>query len=189
MLDTRGPGDAEQLDDDESIVATPPEQTSIEELPPSSRYPARPAHEPEEAAFEDSPPSPLTRFDEAAGESDDDASAALWAVAEVVREAEAVVEQLLVDEHITAAPSEVPTRSHYPVLPAPEPDAEAADAVDAAFRRIREGMTEADESPSPKRRVRRGFTLASGVVAACAVAALGADVQFQVAHLPSWIQF
>ena len=184
-----GTGDAEQLGDDESIVATPPEQTSIDELPPSARYSGRPAHEPEEAAFEDSPPPPLTRFGQASDESDDDASAALRAVAEVVREAEAVAEQVLVDEYIAATPGEVQTRSHYPVLPAPEPDAEAADAVDAAFRRIREGMTEADESPSPKRRVRRGFTLASGVVAACAVAALGADVQFQVAHLPSWIQF
>ena len=99
-----GSGDAEQLHDDESIVATPPEQTSIEELRPSSRYPALPAHEPEEAAFEDSPPPPLTSFDEASGESDDDASAALWAVAEVVREAEAVAEQVLVDEYITATP-------------------------------------------------------------------------------------
>lgn len=183
-----GSGDAEQLDNDESIVAVPPEQTSMEELPPGSGYPGRPAHEPEEAAFEDSPPSPLMRFNEASRERDDDASAALCAVAEVVRKAEAVGEQVL-DEYIAATPSEVPTRSHYPVLPAPQPDADATDAVDAAFRRIRKGMTEANESPSPKRRVRRGFTLASGVVAACAVAALGADVQFHVAHLPSWIQF
>ena len=181
-------GDAEQPDNNESIVAVPPEQTSMEELPSSSGYPDRPAHEPEEAAFEDSAPPPRMRFDEASSESDDDTSA-LRAVAGVVREALAVGEQVLVDEYIAATPSEVPTRSHYPVLPAPEPDADATDAVDAAFRRIRKGMTEANESPSPKRRVRRGFTLASGVVAACAVAALGADVQFHVAHLPSWIQF
>ena len=90
---------------------------------------------------------------------------------------------MLVDEYLTTTPDQAPgedrTRSHYPVLPASESDAEATDATDAALRRIREGLTEADESPSRKRRIRRGFTLASGVVAACAVAALGADVQLQ----------
>src|SRR6187455_1305250 len=78
-------GDAEQPDNDESIVAVPPEQPSMEELPSSSSYPDRPAHEPEQAAVEDSAPPPLMRFDEPSSESDDDTSA-LRAVAGVVRE-------------------------------------------------------------------------------------------------------
>ena len=145
--------------------------------------------EPEEAAFADSPSPPLTHVDEASLESADDASAALSAVADVLREAEALAEQVVADEYIAATPDEQQTRSHYPVLPAPEPDVEATDATDVALLRIRESLTEADEAPSPKRRIRRGFTLGSGVVAAFAVAAMGADVQLQLAQLPSWLQF
>ena len=110
------------------------------------------------------------------------------------REAVRSDEPLLVDDYIITPPEQTPaeeeqTRSHYPVLPAPEPDAEAIDAADAAFRRIRERLTETDEKPSRTRRIRRRFTLASGVVAACAVAALGAELQPQVAQLPSWFPF
>ena len=184
--------DTQRLHDDEFIVATPPEQTPAEEPRLSSHYPVLPAPKPEEASFEESPPRSGARIDEASAESDDDASA-LRAVTEVLRKAEAVAERVLVDEHVTTMPDQTPaedrTRSHYPVLPASDADAEATDATDAALRRIREGLAEADASPSRKRRIRRGFTLASGVVAACAVAALGADVRLHVAQLPSWLQF
>ena len=99
--------------------------------------------------------------------------------------------RVLVDEYLTTTPDQTPaedrTRSHYPLLPASESD--TTDATDAALRRIREGLTAVDESPSRKRRFRRRFTLASGVVAACAVAAVGADVQLQLAQLPRWLQF
>ena len=176
--------------EDEFIVVTPPEQTTMEELRLSSHYPILPAPKPEEASFEDSPPRCVVRVDEASAESDDEASA-LWAVAEVFREVEAVAERVLVDGYLTTTPDQTPaddrTRSHYPVLPAS--DAEATEATDAALRRIREGLTEADESPPRKRRMRRGFTLTSGVVAVCAVVALEAGVQLQVAQLPSWLQF
>ena len=185
-------GDTQRLHDDEFIVATPPEQTPAEETPLSSHSPVLPAPKPEEASFEESPPRSGARIDEASAESDDDASA-LRAVTEILREAEAVAERVHVDEHVTTTPDQTPaedrTRSHYPVLPASDADAEATDATDAALRRIREGIAEADASPSRKRRIRRGFTLASGVVAARAVAALGADVQLHVAQLPSWLQF
>jgi hypothetical protein len=132
---------------------------------------------------------PMARADDNAVDA-----SALWDVAEILREAEAAApERLLVDAHpsMTAEQTraEAQTRSHYPVLPASETDAEATDATDVALRRIRESLTEADDSPSGKRRIRRGFTLASGMVAACAVAVLGADVQLQVAHLPGWLQF
>jgi len=117
-----------------------------------------------------------------------------WSVVDERREAVRGDEPLLVDDYIVTTPEQTPAEedqptSHYPILPAPEPDADTIDAADAAFRRIRERLTEADEKPSRKRRIRRRFTLASGVVAACAVAALGADLQLQVAHLPSWFPF
>ena len=185
-----GSRDAEPLQH-EFTVATPPEQAPTEELRPSSLYPVLPAPEREEVGFEDSQTPPPESFGEVSAKSDD--ATALWAVAEVLREAEAVAERVFVDEYLTATPEHMPaegrTTSHYPVLPASEADANATDATDAALRRIREGLTEADESQSRKRRIRRGFTLGSGVVAAFAVAALGADVQPQVAQLPSWLQF
>jgi hypothetical protein len=185
-------GDAEQQRGDGTIVATAAEQMPAAklELGPSS-YLVLLAQEPEEAAFEDSPPRPLTRFDEAPARDD---AFAPGAVAVVHREAEAIAEQVLADEYIVATPEHTPEEeerapSHYPVLPAPQPDAEATDAADAALRRIREGITQANEPPPRKRRIRRGFTLASGAVTLCAVAALAADVQLQVAQLPDWLPF
>ena len=184
-------GDAEQQHGDETIVVTAVEQTPAPELGPSS-YPVLLAQGPEKAAFEDSPPRPLTRFDETPVESDD--ALALRAVAVVRREAEAIAEQVLADEYIVATPEHTPEEeerapSHYPVLPAPQPDAEGTEAADAALRRIREGITQANEPPPRKRRIRRGFTLASGAVTLCAVAALAADVQLQVTQLPGWLPF
>ena len=92
---------------------------------------------------------------------------------------------MLADEYIVATPEHTPEEeerapSHYPVLPAPQPDAEGTEAADAALRRIREGIDEANEPPPRKRRIRRGLTLVSGAVTLCAVAALAADVQLQV---------
>ena len=129
--------------EDEFIVVTPPEQTTMEELRLSSHYPILPAPKPEEASFEDSPPRCVARVDEASAESDDEASA-LWAVAEVFREAEAVAERVLVDEYLTTAdqtPADDRTRSHYPVLP-------ASDAGFAAgLRSLREWSQSAQSWP------------------------------------------
>ena len=83
-----------------------------------------------------------------------------WSVVDERREAVRGDEPLLVDDYIVTPPEQTPaeeeqTRSHYPILPAPEPDAEAIDAADAAFRRIRERpnrdrrktLTQAQDSP------------------------------------------
>jgi hypothetical protein len=133
------------------------------------------------------------RVENAPGATEGGASASdQWSMEDERREVVGDDEPLLVDDDInTPDPTraeEEQTRSHYPALPAPEPDAEATDDTDAAFRRIRERLRDADKAPSHKRRLRRGFTLASGVVAACTVAALGANVQLQLAQLPSWLQ-
>ena len=79
------------------------------------------------------------------------------------------------------------TSSHYPVLPAPEREEEAIEETDAAFRRIREPLTE--ELPASERKLRRRFTLASGASAVCALGVLAVDVQLQVAQLPGWLGF
>jgi hypothetical protein len=80
------------------------------------------------------------------------------------------------------------TSSHYPVLPAPEPEEEAIEKTDAALRRIRERLTD-DESPARERKLRRRFTLASGATVLCALGVFAVDVQLQVAQLPGWFRF
>ena len=79
------------------------------------------------------------------------------------------------------------TSSHYPVLPAPEREEEAIEETDAAFRRIRERLTE--ELPASERKFRRPFTLASGASAVFSLGVLALDVQLQVAQLPDWLGF
>lgn len=65
-------------------------------------------------------------------------------------------------------------RSNYPVLPAL--DARTTDETDAALRRIREQIATV-EPPTRRRRVRRSFTVASGLTAACAVAVVVTEIQ------------
>ncbi len=87
---------------------------------------------------------------------------AQWDVADVLREAEPRAEQLLVDEYLVAVPEQSPVQeprsSHYPVLPAPEPEREAIGETDAALRRIRERLNDPDESRARKSRLRRRHT-------------------------------
>jgi hypothetical protein len=77
------------------------------------------------------------------------------------------------------------TSSHYPVLPAPEPDEAAIEQTDAALRQIRERLT--DESPPRKRKVRHRFILGSGASAVCTLGVVAVDVHFHVAQLPGWL--
>lgn len=160
--------DAERLHDDEHLVSTP-EQTPAEELRPSSYFPVLPAPEPEEEGS----PLPLASFDEASAESADD-TPSWW-------------------EDIVVVPEQTPVQeqrsSHYPVLPAPEQGPERFEETDAALRRIRERMNESDESPAGKNRLRRHFTLGSGVVAMCALGVFAADAELQVGQLPHWLPF
>jgi hypothetical protein len=100
--------------------------------------------------------------------------------ADQLREYDYIVEAI---EH--TPPESRRTSSHYPVLPAPEPDEGAIEETDAALRQIRERLT--DESPPRERKVRRRFILGSGASAVCALGVLAVDVQFHVAQLPGWL--
>ena len=64
--------------------------------------------------------------------------------------------------------------SHYPELPALDP--RLTDETEAALRRIREQLG-VREVPRARRRIRRGFTVASGLVAVYAIAGAAAAVQ------------
>ncbi len=75
---------------------------------------------------------------------------------------------------------------HYPVLPSPRSGGEAIEDTDAALRQIRERMV---DEPSPRKtRLRRRFTVASGVSVVFAVGVLAVDVQLHVAQLPGWLR-
>jgi len=92
---------------------------------------------------------PLAPVVQAPAESGEDSPAQLQS-ADDAGHAESRDAEQLHDEFIVSTPERAPadelrSNSHYPVLPSPEPDAEATDAADAAFRRIRERLAEADE--------------------------------------------
>jgi hypothetical protein len=71
--------------------------------------------------------------------------------------------------------------SHYPDLPAPDP--QATDETDEALRRIREQLASSSSAPRP--RVRRRFTVASGLSAVCALTVLAVNVQLGLMRLPN----
>jgi hypothetical protein len=104
-------------------------------------------------------------------------------------ESEHVHEESIIVEVVEQTPERDPqTSSHYPALPSPEPDDDAVDETAAALARIRERLN-GDVSPTGEKRLRRGFTIASGTSAVCALGVLALDVQLQVAQLPSWLSF
>ena len=71
------------------------------------------------------------------------------------------------------------TTSDYPELPDLGQASEALEETDAALRRIREQLTTKEARPR-KRRLRRRFTIASGLGAIAAVAAFGVNAQLGV---------
>jgi hypothetical protein len=125
------------------------------------------------AIEEDAPPQPVVADEPSLAESRD---------SEHLHDHDYIVE--VVEQ--APAPSQQ-TSSHYPVLPAPEPEEGAIEETDAALRRIRERLTE--EVPASERKLRRRFILASGASAVCAVGVLALDVQLQVAQLPGSLGF
>jgi hypothetical protein len=104
-------------------------------------------------------------------------------------------DELFVDEFIVPIPDQTPTEglqpsSHYPALPAPEPEREVIEETDATLRRIRERLNESDESSTRRDKVvRRPFTLASGVAAVYAVGMFAVDAELHIIQLPAWLPF
>lgn len=72
--------------------------------------------------------------------------------------------------------------SAYPPLPAPRFD--TTEETDIALRRIQERLT-VEPSAGRKRRLRRRFTIASGLVACASLAAYGAQVYAGLVQLPT----
>lgn len=80
--------------------------------------------------------------------------------------------------------------SDYPVLPDLDERSDALDETDAALRRIREQMGGgATPTGQRKRRVRRWYTVVTGLCAAAALAVYAAEVELGVVHAPSWLAF
>jgi hypothetical protein len=72
-----------------------------------------------------------------------------------------------------------PPPSDYPELPDLGVASEALEETDAALRRIREQLT-TDDVRARKRRLRRGFTVASGIGAMAALGMLAVDTELGV---------
>jgi hypothetical protein len=80
------------------------------------------------------------------------------------------------------------TISDYPLLPDLGEANDALEKTDAALRKIREQLS-GETSSHERRRLRRGFTVASGLGSVAALAVFAVDVQQGVATLPGWLGF
>ena len=99
-------------------------------------------------------------------------------------------DELIVAREVTAeasAAEQAQASSDYPVLPDLDERSDALDETEAALRRIREQLVVPAGKSAP--RVRRRFTIASGIGIAAALAAVAVDVQLGVLHAPGWLGF
>jgi hypothetical protein len=78
------------------------------------------------------------------------------------------------------------SRSKYPLLPDLDERSDALEETEAALRKIRENMG-VPPTAQRKRRVRRRFTVATGLCAVTALAVYAAEVELGVAHAPGWL--
>jgi hypothetical protein len=104
----------------------------------------------------------------------------------IVRADDLAVETIVAE--VDASAKHEPANPDYPVLPDLGEASDALEETDAALRKIREQMA-SEEPPGKRRRLRRGFTVASGLGAIAALAVLGLDVQQGFATLPGWLSF
>jgi hypothetical protein len=88
---------------------------------------------------------------------------------------------------VTVPVEEASPASDYPQLPDLGEASEALEETDAALRKIREHLG-SDESDQ-RRRLRRGFTVLSGLGAVGAVAVFAVDLRLGVVALPGWLGF
>lgn len=86
----------------------------------------------------------------------------------------------------TSAAEQAQASSDYPVLPDLDERTYALDETEAALRRIREHMVPAGKSAP---RIRRRFTIVSGMGIAAALAVVALEVQLGVLHAPGWLGF
>jgi hypothetical protein len=76
--------------------------------------------------------------------------------------------------------------SKFPFLPDLDERSDALEETEAALRKIRENMG-VPPTAQRKRRVRRRFTVATGLCAVTALAVYAAEVELGVAHAPGWL--
>jgi hypothetical protein len=99
-----------------------------------------------------------------------------------------VMHEELAVESVDVSAEVGPANSDYPILPDLGEASEALEETDAALLKIREQLTSGETSRS-RRRLRRGFIVASGLGAFAAVASLAVQVELGVVALPGWLGF
>jgi hypothetical protein len=85
-----------------------------------------------------------------------------------------------------ASADDAESSSDYPVLPDLDDRSDALEETEAALRKIRENMG-VPSTARRTRRVRRRFTVATGLCAVTVLAVYAAEVELGVAHVPGWV--
>ena len=111
-------------------------------------------------------------------------------VVDVVPEYVVLADDVRVDDGLPndgeASADHAQSRSKYPLLPDLDERSDALEETEAALRKIRENMG-VPPTVKRKRRVRRRFTVATGLCAVTALAVYAAEVELGVAHAPGWL--
>jgi hypothetical protein len=85
-----------------------------------------------------------------------------------------------------ASADDAQSSSDYPVLPDLDDRRDALEETEAALRKIRDNMG-VPSTARRARRLRRRFTVATGLCAVTALAVYAAEVELGVAHVPGWL--
>jgi hypothetical protein len=111
-------------------------------------------------------------------------------VVDVVPEYVVLADDVQVDDGLSndgeASADRAQSRSKFPLLPDLDERSDALEETEAALRKIRENMG-VPPTAQRKRRVRRRFTVATGLCAVTALAVYAAEIELGVAHGPGWL--
>ena len=110
-------------------------------------------------------------------------------VVDVVPEYVVLADDVRVDDGLPngeASADRARSSSDYPLLPGLDKESDALEETETALRKIRENMG-VPSAARRTRRVRRRFTVATGLCAVAALAVYAAEVELGVAHVPGWL--
>jgi hypothetical protein len=97
-------------------------------------------------------------------------------------------DEIVPDSAVEASAGHAQSSSDYPVLPDLDERSDALEETEAALRRIREQLGGGAEPAAIRRsRLRRRFTIGSGLCVAAVLATYAADVQLGIVHAPGWL--
>ena len=96
------------------------------------------------------------------------------------------IQRLAIHRNREALVDDAQSSSDYPLLPDLDERTGALEETETALRKIRENMG-VPSAARRTRRVRRRFTVATGICVVTALAVYAAEVELGVAHVPGWL--